>query len=407
MPDRRVDHQAGGDGRRRVAGRPHGRTRRPPPRSRPHRGPVFLDFPLDVLRPGRGRAARSGRASTATSPTPTRSTASRALIADAERPAFIVGSDVYWDGAGRRWQRAVERCACRASSTASVGAACRPTTSWRSSAPGAAEDRRRPRRRDRHAARLPPRLRPVRQRPRSPTSSTRRRSSAGHVDVPTAAGDSGAVADRLAEYAGTGATTRPGSPRLRDAEDAAAAADAALLAADADPIKPSRVYGELGRRLERDAVVICDGGDFASLRRQVRRGPPARVLARHRARTAASATARATPSRPGSPGPSSQVVAAPRRRRGRLQPDGRRHARAPRPAGRDDRRQQRHVGPGEAPDAGDLRLGRGLRPAARLPLRRGRAGARRRGRDRERARTRSGRRSTVPSPPACPTSSTS
>ena len=27
---------------------------------------------------------------------------------------------------------------------------------------------------------------------------------------------------------------------------------------------PSRIYGELGRRLARDAVVICDGGDFAS-----------------------------------------------------------------------------------------------------------------------------------------------
>ena len=42
------------------------------------------------------------------------------------------------------------------------------------------------------------------------------------------------------------------------------AAEADLLTADADPIKPSRVYGELRRRLARDAVVICDGGDFAS-----------------------------------------------------------------------------------------------------------------------------------------------
>ena len=36
------------------------------------------------------------------------------------------------------------------------------------------------------------------------------------------------------------------------------------MAADSDPIKPSRIYGELRRRLDRDAVVICDGGDFAS-----------------------------------------------------------------------------------------------------------------------------------------------
>ena len=36
------------------------------------------------------------------------------------------------------------------------------------------------------------------------------------------------------------------------------------MEADDDPIKPSRIYGELRQRLERDAVVICDGGDFAS-----------------------------------------------------------------------------------------------------------------------------------------------
>ena len=39
------------------------------------------------------------------------------------------------------------------------------------------------------------------------------------------------------------------------------------------------------------------------------------------------------------------------------------------------------LGPREAPDAGDLRLRRRLRPAARVPLRRGRDGARRRRRD--------------------------
>ncbi len=51
---------------------------------------------------------------------------------------------------------------------------------------------------------------------------------------------------------------------VRGREAAAAALDAPLLTSDADPIKPTRVYGELARRLERDAVVICDGGDFAS-----------------------------------------------------------------------------------------------------------------------------------------------
>src|SRR5204863_5309341 len=51
---------------------------------------------------------------------------------------------------------------------------------------------------------------------------------------------------------------------LRESESAAAVGDAAMLDADAEPIKPTRVYGELRKRLDRDAVVVCDGGDFVS-----------------------------------------------------------------------------------------------------------------------------------------------
>jgi acetolactate synthase-1/2/3 large subunit len=53
-------------------------------------------------------------------------------------------------------------------------------------------------------------------------------------------------------------------PRLRTARTEAMAADGALLASDADPIHPMRVYGELARLLDDDAVVIGDGGDFVS-----------------------------------------------------------------------------------------------------------------------------------------------
>jgi acetolactate synthase-1/2/3 large subunit len=56
----------------------------------------------------------------------------------------------------------------------------------------------------------------------------------------------------------------PWITRLRDAESATAAGEDAALEADGDPIKPTRVYGELRRRLDRDAVVVCDGGDFVS-----------------------------------------------------------------------------------------------------------------------------------------------
>ncbi|MGH9026033.1 MAG: thiamine pyrophosphate-dependent enzyme, partial [Acidimicrobiia bacterium] len=52
--------------------------------------------------------------------------------------------------------------------------------------------------------------------------------------------------------------------QLRTEEKARRAAEADVLAADAMPIRPTRVYGELRSRLDRDAVVIGDGGDFVS-----------------------------------------------------------------------------------------------------------------------------------------------
>lgn len=51
---------------------------------------------------------------------------------------------------------------------------------------------------------------------------------------------------------------------LRERALAAIAGDAADLASEADPIHPARVYGELMPRLADDAVVIGDGGDFVS-----------------------------------------------------------------------------------------------------------------------------------------------
>jgi acetolactate synthase-1/2/3 large subunit len=52
--------------------------------------------------------------------------------------------------------------------------------------------------------------------------------------------------------------------RLRDVAAANGARDAADLASDRDPIHPARIYGELLPRLAEDAVVIGDGGDFVS-----------------------------------------------------------------------------------------------------------------------------------------------
>ncbi|WP_211357257.1 acetolactate synthase [Nocardioides rubriscoriae] len=51
---------------------------------------------------------------------------------------------------------------------------------------------------------------------------------------------------------------------LQDGVTAGVERDRALLTAEADPIHPARIYGELVPRLADDAVVIGDGGDFVS-----------------------------------------------------------------------------------------------------------------------------------------------
>ncbi len=68
----------------------------------------------------------------------------------------------------------------------------------------------------------------------------------------------------MAAWSGSRADHEPWIARVRDAERAAAETERGLLEAEGDAIKPTRVYGELGKRLARDAVVICDGGDFVS-----------------------------------------------------------------------------------------------------------------------------------------------
>jgi acetolactate synthase-1/2/3 large subunit len=51
---------------------------------------------------------------------------------------------------------------------------------------------------------------------------------------------------------------------LRLLEQEARAAVAGDLASESTPIHPLRIYGDLMQVLGRDAIIICDGGDFAS-----------------------------------------------------------------------------------------------------------------------------------------------
>jgi acetolactate synthase-1/2/3 large subunit len=91
---------------------------------------------------------------------------------------------------------------------------------------------------------------------------------ATHVELAaSAAGDLSTVLDGVLDgwtRAGRSTAYDAWSSSLRDAAASAVDKDHDLLASDADPIHPARVYGELGGRLAGDAVVIGDGGDFVS-----------------------------------------------------------------------------------------------------------------------------------------------
>lgn len=78
------------------------------------------------------------------------------------------------------------------------------------------------------------------------------------------AGDLRTILTELAQYSGDRTDHEAWLSELRGAEQAARKAEIDALSAESDPIKPSRIYGELRQILDRDAVVIGDGGDFVS-----------------------------------------------------------------------------------------------------------------------------------------------
>jgi acetolactate synthase I/II/III large subunit len=231
----------------------------------PHRGPVFVDFPLDVFGPASGEVpavdAPMGRG---VEPDADAVARLAAAIGAAERPAFIVGSDVYWAGAWASLAAAVEHLRVPVF-TNGLGRGTLPA------------DHELAFLRTRGLLRQQADLVVVVGTPLDFRLGFGRFGSANvahvidaesqraaHVDVVTVAGDLDAVLCALAETGASGASHEPWIEELRAAENAAREAEIPLLAAGAGAIKPTRVYGELRRRLERDAVVICDGGDFAS-----------------------------------------------------------------------------------------------------------------------------------------------
>ena len=253
-----------------------------------HRGPVFLDFALEALfgpaaeaGPGGGPAGpASGHAGLAADgdeqpagPDPASVGAIAGLLGDAERPVLVLGSDVWLDGAETAARQAAEELRLPVIANGQ-GRGVLPAghdllvTRARSAAFGQADlvivvgtplDFRlgygefggrdgAPRARVVHVADDPGQL-------------------ATHC--PLAGSAAGGLAAFFTGLATAASSARPRwagrwLPLLQDARDKAMAADEPLLASDADPVHPMRVYGELAKVLDSDAVVIGDGGDFVS-----------------------------------------------------------------------------------------------------------------------------------------------
>jgi acetolactate synthase-1/2/3 large subunit len=234
----------------------------------PHCGPVFLDFPLEAIydhsqveiSPAeRGRAPRPDQAQL---------DAVTRLLAAARRPALILGSDVWLgraEGAARNFAEAMRLPVITNGQARGVLPGGHELLVSRARGVALAEA-------DLVIAAGTPldfRLRYGKFGPQdSPASVVHVADSAEGLAAhcPLAAGVAGDLAaffTDLADAAGTSADPA-WLPRLQDAVRASVAADAPLLASDADPIHPVRVYGELLRLLDDDAVVIGDGGDFVS-----------------------------------------------------------------------------------------------------------------------------------------------
>jgi acetolactate synthase-1/2/3 large subunit len=254
----------------------------------PHRGPVFVDFALEALfgdggpaLPGAGAAGPAARpAAAAPAPDPGDVAAIAGLIAGASRPVLVVGSDVWLGGAETAAAAAAEELRLPVVANGQ-GRGVLPAghdllvTRARSVAFAAADlvvvagaplDFRLgygefggrdggPSARVVHVADSPDQI-------------------AAHATLAaSAAGDLSGFFTALAS-AVPAAMRRAGAGRppweeawlghLQAAAAQAVAADQALLASGADPVHPARVYGELARLLDDDAVVIGDGGDFVS-----------------------------------------------------------------------------------------------------------------------------------------------
>ncbi|QBR91761.1 acetolactate synthase [Nocardioides euryhalodurans] len=239
-----------------------------------HRGPVFVDVPMDEFfnsASGTVPGAGPGRGA---DPDPDAVGEIAELLARASRPVLVLGTDVWADGAEEAALRLVEAAGIPAI-TNGMGRGVVPgghpllVTKARGQALGGAD------------------LVVVVGTPLDfrlgygVFGGKEGASPAQVVHVADSPGQVSGHADLAASVSGDLTTVLEGLQQaleqvvrrpdwsswvsgLQDTVRAAVERDAALLGAEADPIHPARIYGELVPRLAEDAVVIGDGGDFVS-----------------------------------------------------------------------------------------------------------------------------------------------
>ena len=230
----------------------------------PHRGPAFLDLPLEVIF-GSGEAVIPVPAVPTIEPDPEDVAKAAALIAGAQQPVIIAGSDVYAGDAIAELREAAEAMDVPVFANGMGRGALPPDhplafAKARRAALGSAD---------------------VVVVIGTPLDFRLSFGDFGDaqvihiVDAPSQrashitpacspAGDLRLTLSQIASYAGDRVDHATWVEELRAAEDAAKTLDAENMLADADPIKPARVYGELRNILAPDAVTIGDGGDFVS-----------------------------------------------------------------------------------------------------------------------------------------------
>lgn len=240
-----------------------------------HRGPVFVDVPMDEFFASASGTVGSGEG-ISIEPDGDAVEAIAGLLARAERPVLILGTDVWADHAEAAALRFVDDLGIP-TLTNGMGRGIIPgghpslVTKARGAALSGADlvvvvgtplDFRLG-----YGAFGGPDKNPTGEFARVVHIADSPGQVSGHAELAASvAGDLTTVLDDLQKAVERG--TKPGwqawADQLRDQVRAAAARDAQLLTAEADPIHPARIYGELVPRLEDDSVVIGDGGDFVS-----------------------------------------------------------------------------------------------------------------------------------------------